>query len=107
MLEATMSDGKQREIIDPSQYSALTTFFRGYLHQDAPIEYHSPVAAAQAFRRDVDERESIIVHSELDRLLYTTKGSSVRELQRILEELGCSWHFTNREELENVRDALK
>ena len=102
-----MSDRKQQQIISLSQYAALTTFFRGYLHQDAPIEYHSPVAAAQVFRRDADEREAIVVHSELDRLLHATRGVSIQELQRILEELGCSWHFRNVEELEEVRDALK
>ena len=94
--------------VDPEEYSALSNFLRGYLHQDAAVEYHSPVAAAHAFRRDADERETTIVRSELDRLLSQTTGLSGDELLRILEaDLGCRWHFRSRAEVEQLRDALK
>ena len=102
-----MSGGADQARVDPLEYAALGNFLRGYLHQDAAIEHHSPVAAAQAFRRDADERETTVVRSELEHLLYVTSRDSFRELQKILEKLGCSWHFKNREELEGLRDALK
>lgn len=93
--------------IDCSQYAALSRFFRGYLNQDAPVEYGSPVAAAKSFHKDADAGETAIVRSELDRLLSTTARSSLQELANILEQLGCSWHFRTRKEVEQLRDALK
>lgn len=93
--------------VNYSQYAALSRFFRGYLHQDAPLEHGSPVAAAQLFRKDADAGESAIVRSELDRLLSITARSPLQELANILEQLGCSWHFRTREEVEQLRDALK
>ena len=93
--------------IDPSQYGALSSFLRGYLHQDAAVEHGSSLAAAQAFRKDADERETAVVRSELDRLLWETARSTDTELAKIIASLGSSWHFASRKEVEQLRDALK
>ena len=94
--------------IDPADYSALSNFLRGYLHEDSALEYDSPVAAARAFRRDADERETAIVRSELDRLLQMTRALPDSQLIRILEnDLGSRRHFHSRKEVEQLRDALK
>ena len=102
-----MSLSNENAGINPAEYSALTIFLRGYLHQDAAVEYGSPTAAARQFRRDADERETAIVHSELDRLLSQTASLPIFNLVRVLEHLGSSWHFRSRQEVEQVRDALK
>ena len=99
-----VSDG---DGIDPREYSALSNFFRGYLHQDVAVEHGSPAAAAHAFRNDADERETTIVRSELGRLLTETGSLPFAELSHVLEILGCSWQFHTREEVERLRDALK
>jgi hypothetical protein len=94
--------------INPADYSALSNFLRGYLHEDSAIAYKSPREAAQAFRKDADERETVIVRSELDHLLQETRRAAESQLIRILEEdLGCRWHFHSRNEVEQLRDALK
>ena len=94
--------------IDPADYSALSNFLRGYLHEDSSLEYDSPVAAARTFRRDADERETAIVRSELDRLLKITRALPDSQLIRILEnDLGSRRHFHSRKEVEQLRDALK
>lgn len=93
--------------IDLSQYAALSNFFRGYLHQDATVEYGSSLAAAHAFRKDADERETLVVRAELDRLLWATAKSSDSELAKIIMALGSSWRFGSRKEIEQLRDALK
>lgn len=93
--------------VNASEYAALSNFLRGYLHQDAAMEYGSPVEAARQFRKDADERETAIVHSELDRLLAETANAPVRELARNLEDLGSCWRFRTRQEVEQLRDALK
>lgn len=94
--------------IDPADYSALSNFLRGYLHEDSALEYDTPVAAARAFRRDADERETAIVRSELDHLLEVTHKSPESDLFGILEtDLGCCWHFHSRNQVEQLRDALK
>lgn len=102
-----MKDEEIQAGVDPSQYAALSNFLRGYLHQDAAVEYGSSLAAAHAFRRDADERETLVVRSELDRLLWETVKSSDSELAKILTTLGSSWRFSSRKEIEQLRDALK
>ena len=95
------------EQINPAEYTALANFFRGYLHQDGPVEYGSFVAAAHAFRRDAGERETTIVRSELERLLAVTARLSDDDLVNIIAALGAAWHFRTRREIEQLRDALK
>ena len=93
--------------IDPREYAALSRFLRGYLHQDAGIEYGSAPAAAQQFRKDADERETAVVHSELERLLVETAALSIADLNRALQQLGSAWQFGSREEVEQVLEGLK
>ena len=94
--------------IDRKQYGALINFLRGYLNQDACAEHGSAAAAALAFRKDADEREAAIVRSELEHFLSAAEDLPFSDLQRVLEQdLGSSWHFRNREELEQLRHALK
>ena len=94
--------------INPADYSALSNFLRGYLHEDSVLEYDSLHTAARAFRRDADERETAIVRSELDHLLQATSGWPESKLIRILEnDLGCRRHFHSRKEVEQLRDGLK
>ena len=94
--------------IDENEYAALVTFLRGYLHQDAAVEHGSVTAAVKAFRRDADERETTFVRAELERLLSVAEGLPFSRIQQMLEQdLGSSRHFRNREELEQLREALK
>ena len=103
-----MKPDSGQDPFNPAEYAALANFLRGYLHQDAAVEYGSPAAAARGFRRDADEREAAVVHAEIDRLLHSTRHLPFSELARILEhDLGSAWRFQTREELTQVRDALK
>lgn len=102
MLETKMSSG-----IDPREYAALTRFLRGYLHQDAAVEYGSAQAAAQQFRKDADERETAVVHSEFERFLAETSTLSVADLNRALQQLGSAWQFRSRRQVEQILNALK
>lgn len=96
-----------RPKINPKDYLALTNFFRGYLHQDVMAVHGSPIRAAQQFRKDADEREAAVVHAELERLLDETSALSDTEISDLLENFGSSWRFATRQEIEDVRDALK
>ena len=99
---------REKSHINPADYAALSNFLRGYLHEDSTIEDASPRAAALAFRKDADERETAIVRSELDHLLQVTTSRPESELIRILEDdLGSRRHFHSRKEVEQLRDALK
>ena len=102
-----MRDREDSEI-NPADYSALSSFLRGYLHEDSVLDYNSPTAAARAFRKDADERETAVVRSELDHLLEATSAMPDSNLIRILENtLGCRRHFHSRKDVEQLRDALK
>jgi contact-dependent growth inhibition (CDI) system CdiI-like immunity protein len=105
MLEAAMR--KRAPASDGSEYAALSRFLRGYLHQDAAVEYGSAEAAAHQFRKDADERETSVVHSELERLLSENDGVPISGLAKALEALGSSWRFQSREEVEGLLQALK
>jgi hypothetical protein len=93
--------------IQPREYAALTRFLRGYLHQDTAVEYGSAGAAVQQFRKDADERETAVVHSELERLLAETSALSIADLNRALQQLGSAWQFRSRKEVEQILDRLK
>ena len=94
--------------IDPKDYAALSGFLRGYLHQDARLVHGSPAEAARAFRRDADERRAAVVRAEMDRLLSATRQLPFARLEEILErELGSAWRFRDRQEVEQLRDALR
>lgn len=100
--------GRRDSEINPADYSALSNFLRGYLHEDSVFDYDSAAGAARAFRKDADERETAIVRAELDHLLQTTSTMPESQLIRILEYgLGCRWHFHSKKEVEQLRDALK
>lgn len=102
VLETEVKSG-----IDPREYAALARFLRGYLHQDAAVEYGSAQAAAQQFRKDADERETAIVHSELQRLLAETSKLSVADLNSALQQLGSAWQFRSRKEVGQILNGLK
>jgi len=102
-----MSSHTGTDDINPSDYSALTNFLRGYLHQDASVVHGSAIQAARSFRRDADQRETAIVHAELERLLDETNALPESELVAILEHLGSSWRFRDRAEVQQLRDELK
>ena len=93
--------------IDPRAYAALTRFLRGYLHQDAALDYGSAPAAAQQFRKDADEGETAVVHSELERLLAETASLPIADLNRTLQQLGSAWRFRSREEVQQILQGLK
>lgn len=94
--------------MNPGDYSALSNFLRGYLHEDSVLDYESSIAAAEAFRKDADERETAIVRAQLDHLLQTTRNLPDSRLIRILEkDLGCRRQLQSRREVEQLRDALK
>jgi hypothetical protein len=102
-----MTSSNREPEINPAEYSALTNFLRGYLHQDASTVHGSAIRAAQAFRRDAGEREAAIVHAELERLLDEASALPDAELSLVLERLGSAWQFRTRQEIEQLRDALK
>ena len=102
-----MNPRDPKPTIEPSEYSALRNFLLGYLHQDVAAVHGTPLQAAKSFRRDADERETTIVHAELERLLAKTNHLPDSELSRVLESLGSSWQFRSRLEVEQLRDALK
>ena len=102
-----MTRNDRESVVKPADFSALTNFFRGYLHQDLAATYGSPLRAAHAFRQDADERETAIVRGELERFLNETSRLPDADLFQIIEQLGSSWQFHTRRELEELRDALK
>lgn len=78
--------------LDPLQFPRLAAFFRGYLHEDFPVEHGTAKQAAEAFRKDAsrDDREGLA--REIDALMRLTRdvpGASIRTF--VTRALGCRW----------------
>ena len=91
--------------IDPADYPVLSTFCRGYLHQDLLLDDGSGPAAARAFVRDAEPAERRRLAVEWARL--TQRAVTVRALAHALRALGASWTPRTRAEARELDDALR
>ncbi len=89
-----------------SRYPLLHQFFRGYLHQDFPEEYGSIAGALRQYRADAGEEEFARFASEWNGLLSETSELSAADIDRILSELGGSWHVASRREINRFTSAI-
>ena len=93
--------------INVSDYKTLANFLRGYLHQDFRLEYKTPVAALQAYRRDATPTEVANLKNELDRFLREIQGMPFDAVQRLLTvQFGSGWLPRNREDLSQLCSVL-
>lgn len=91
-----------------SDFPALTSFARGYLHEDFPEIHGSAVAAAAAFSVDADPEERRQLVRELEALARVAEVRSVRDLRRfVTRDLGSRWEPTSRDEIMELLDAVR
>jgi hypothetical protein len=90
-----------------SDFPALMSFFRGYLHEDFPEEHGSAAAAATAFCVDAGPDERRQLAQELETLVRLAASRPVRDLQRfITRDLGSRWKPASRDEIVELLDAF-
>jgi CdiI immunity protein len=93
-------DHRQKPLIKPSDYKALTAFLRGYLHQDFSLEHKTPAAALEAYRRQATPEEFAELKRELARFLRQTGTLPFEIVQRIFtNQLGSYWLPKSHEDL--------
>jgi CdiI immunity protein len=81
--------------ISAADFPALSSFLRGYLHQDMRDEYGSPQSAARAFWSDADEQERSSVAEQWTQFLDRTEERPLSEVNRVLTvTLGSSYALT-------------
>jgi contact-dependent growth inhibition (CDI) system CdiI-like immunity protein len=81
--------------ISAADFPALSSFLRGYLHQDMKDEYGSPEAAARSFWSDADEQERASVAEQWTQFLNRTDEHPLSEVNRVLTvTLGSSYSLT-------------
>jgi hypothetical protein len=91
-----------------SDFPALTSFARGYLHEDFPDVHGSAVAAAAAFSEDANPEERRQLVQEVEALARVAEGRSVRDLRRFMTRaLGSRWEPRSRDEIMELLDALR
>lgn len=86
-------------------FPMLSTFLRGYLHQDWEADYETPVEARDAFLADTsaDERREFALECGAFRRL--TDELSLGDLVRVLDDsLGSAWAPASASE---VREVLR
>ena len=87
------------------EFPALSSFVRGYLHEDLP-EVHGSARAA-AFCKDVDPDERRRLVEELEALMSIAAGRSIRDLRRVVtRDLGSRWEPESRDELAELLDLI-
>jgi hypothetical protein len=91
-----------------SEFPALISFVRGYLHEDLPEVHGSVRAAATAFCTDANEDERRQLAGELEALIGITTRRSIRDLRRFVTSgLGSRWEPASRQELAELLDQIR
>ena len=91
-----------------SDFPALTSLVRGYLHEDFPEVHGSAVAAAAAFCADAGPDERRQLARELEALVRFAASRPVRDLRRfITRDLGSRWEPKSRDEIVELLDAVR
>lgn len=92
--------------MEPAQeYPHLRQFVRGYLHQDAALEYGSAAGAMRQFCTDADAGEQEQLRDELRR--FAAQHTALEAINNELQRLGCAWLFRSKEEFEAMIDSCK
>lgn len=87
---------------------ALSTFARGYLHEDAIAEYGSAAGAARAYVADATEEDRRRVAAALETLAGAVHGRPPAALQRFLNrQVRCAWAPVDAGELRVLADTIR
>ena len=93
--------------LSSSDVPALAAFARGYLHQDARLEYGDWPGAAAGFSADASTHDRLALVSDLERLLTSATGWSDARLTRFFrDDLGAAWPPASVEDLETILALL-
>jgi len=96
-----------RTVSRPPAFRTLTTFARGYLHQDFVDEYGGACGAARAFARDAGPKGTDKLRGDIERLIALSADWPIARLRAFLvETLGAQWHLGSRRELSALARAL-
>jgi hypothetical protein len=90
---------------EPSDYSHLREFLRGYLHEDWPDEYGSVSEAVEKFWMDTGTAHVARVAKQWHELRQVSEGKLNTTLE-LLGQLGGAWNPTSQKELGEISDAL-
>jgi hypothetical protein len=87
---------------------ALSTFARGYLHEDVIAEYGSAIGAARAFAADASADDRRRLAAALEALARAVHGRPPATLQRFLSrQVRSAWSPRNAEELRTLAAAVR
>lgn len=88
-------------------FRTLTTFARGYLHQDFVDEYGGASGAAQAFARDAGPNGTDKLRGDIEQLIEISADWPIARLRAFLvDTLGAQWHLGSRRDLTALVRAL-
>lgn len=89
-------------------YPALRSFCRGYLHEDALVEYGSAAGAVEAFDADASAGERRALRSDWRRFEAESEGWPLdRVAARFSTVLGAGWTPASRADLDALAAALR
>jgi hypothetical protein len=90
---------------EPSDFSHLREFLRGYLHEDWPDEYGSVSEAVEKFWMDTGTAHVARVAKQWHELRQVSGGKLNTTLE-LLGQLGGAWNPTSQKQLVEISDAL-
>jgi hypothetical protein len=94
------------ESMNAAAYPALAQFARGYLHQDAPVEYGTFTQAFRTFWSDADRDEQERFLLEWRAFLSLSDRRAWPDVRHALERLGAAWIPPTRRALGGLRRAI-
>jgi uncharacterized membrane protein len=90
------------------EFPAVSSFVRGYLHEDFSHVHGSAHAAAVAFCADASPNERRQLAEELQALVRRAATTSVRDLRRfVTRDLGSRWEPKSPDELAELLDLIR
>jgi hypothetical protein len=100
-----MSTPKHFAEFNPSSYSHLREFLRGYLHEDWPDECATLGESVEKFWMDTGTASVLKVAEEWDSL-QRISGGELKNTQELLDQLGGAWHPASAQEIKEMSQAL-
>lgn len=83
-----------------TSYGAIREFVRGYLHEDAMVEYGSASGAAKAWCEDASAAERKKLGAEWKK--FAAEHKTVKSVNEAIAKMGGAWEFADVKEFKEM-----
>jgi hypothetical protein len=84
------------------QFPSIREFVRGYLHEDARVEYGSAEGAAKAWIEDAGAAARKKIKAEWAK--FASANKTIESVNSALAKLGAKWEFAKIDDFQKMTD---